>query len=201
MVKPARKKINTIVFDVDGVLIDPEFPRVLRDTLGVSPDLASQFFGGPFRNCLEGRTDTKVELLPFLTEWGWRDSVDEFVDLWLRSDSTLNAPAFRFARSLLDAGYRCVVASNQERHRAAYLTGQLDCFSRLFFSCDLQCRKPDVSFFESVRTTLDVPAREMLLLDDQLTNLLAAREDGWHAARCLIGEDYAALAARYELHI
>ena len=190
-----------VVFDVDGVLIEPRFPRVLRERLGVTTADAAEFFGGAFRHCLQGTADLHAELGPHLARWRWPHSTEAFIELWLQTDADVHAPALAFAERLQAAGYRCVVASNQERRRATHLCALLPGFERRFFSCDLGMCKPDPAFFTAVQRALDVAPHALLLLDDQMQNVNAAHAAGWHARECRIGEDFAALARTCSLAV
>ncbi|TDR47486.1 putative hydrolase of the HAD superfamily [Tahibacter aquaticus] len=192
---------TTVVFDVDGVLIEPRFPQLLRTVLGVPAEKSEAFFRGPFLQCLEGRAGLKPALAAVLDDWGWSGTTDSFVDYWLQSDAQFDPAFVQLARRLGAAGYRCVVASNQEHHRAQWLTQRLDMFPALYFSCALGCRKPELAFFQAVRRSLGLAASELLLLDDQAVNVAAAQADGWQAVVCRAGDDVDALAIRCGLRL
>lgn len=195
--------IEPVVFDVDGVLVQGgAFGERLRRELGIERASLEAFWRGPFAECSLGRSDLKREVEPFLRQWGYPGSVDAFLLDWFEADSRVNHDVLREVERLRSRRVPCYVASTQERHRAAYLAGTMGLatrFDRLFFSCNLGSKKPQLEFFESIRAELDVPAAALLLLDDQMANVEAARSVGWNAELYTIGGDLAALIDRHPI--
>jgi len=89
-------------------------------------------------------------------------------------------------RALRRLGIDCHLATNQEPHRAAYMSEKLgysDVFNREFYSCRLGVKKPDVAYFDKILNAIDLPAVNVLFLDDNEGNIVSAREAGLHAIR------------------
>ena len=174
-----------VLFDVDGVLIEPFlFRRHLKDVYGVEPQAARPFFDTRFRSCAIGRSDLLNELPHLFSLIDWQGDPSEFLELWF---STENAPiesSLRFVAALRRDGTRCHIASNQERHRAKYLADDMGFsthFDRLFFSCELGVAKPDPEYFARIERTLGRAGSALVLIDDHAPNVAAARSRGWHA--------------------
>jgi putative hydrolase of the HAD superfamily len=173
------------VFDVDGVVVQANgFRRVLEANYGISPDRTRSFFAGPFLSCIRGESDLRVQVLPFLESWGWPGGIDDFIEVWFEADGVVDASVLSFIDELRDRGFRCHVASNQERYRAADLTERLNLrsrFDRLFFSCDLGVLKPELEYFSAIAASLGAEGRDLILIDDLLHNVEGARAAGWSA--------------------
>lgn len=181
----ADSMLRDVLFDVDGVLVHPwRFRDYLIREHGIGPETTKPFFRGAFVRCVTGRADLFEELPPFLDAWGWRESVAAFVEAWLREEDALNGEVLSYVDELRKRGVRCHVASTQERHRAAYLAGEMalaDHFDSLLFSCDLGAAKPDGEFFALAQRRLGLPVSRLLLVDDAAGNVAEAQRQGWKA--------------------
>lgn len=200
MTTPAN--IRAVLFDVDGVLVDVRFPKVLREALGISPADANMFFQGPFLRCLLGNARLQDALPPFLAKWGWSRSFDDFLDFWFEVESHVHLPTLELADRLRASGYRCFLASTQERLRAQFLERKLgvgERFELAFFSYRLRCQKPDARFYRAVASNLRLPPHQLLLLDDQTENVEGAVASGWNAAVFRIGDNADAIIRAYHL--
>lgn len=177
--------VEAVLFDADGVVIFPwRFARCLERQHGITPSMTRGFFRGVFDECLVGKADLKQVLPPFLAQWGWKRSVDDFVATWLEVENAADDRLIEAIQALRRAGYQCCLATSQERYRAEYMTtvmGFSQVFDHLFFSCRLGCQKPDLSFYEKVTEALGIESQKLLFWDDNRMNVEAAREHGWQA--------------------
>lgn len=177
---------RTLIFDADGVVIDPahQFMEYLEHKLQVPPESSSEFFGGAFRDCLVGRADLKEAIAPFLPRWGWRRSVDEFLQVWFDVENHANLELVRIIQNLRQDGYHCVIATNQEKYRLQYLRQQMG-FARLFDavigSADVGEVKPNAGFYQEVTARLGVRPEAVYFWDDSESNVEGARAFGWRA--------------------
>ncbi len=186
------RRIRAVAFDIDNVLMPIRFPSILPKALGISASAANDFFAGPFEDCLLGKGDVRERIRPYLALWGWQGTVEEFQAFWFRVDSDAFPPGLRLAERLRAAGVLCVLASTQEEHRARHLEKLLGVphrFEVAFFSCRLQCRKPDPEFFLTVSRTIKMAPEEILLIDDDARNVAGAQAVGWNAVQFQIGDD------------
>ena len=78
--------IRAVVFDVDGVLVNPpyRFAKYLEQTHGLTMQHTREFFVGRFLECILGRADLKIEIVPFMSAWGINQSVEAFMARCLR---------------------------------------------------------------------------------------------------------------------
>lgn len=176
-----------VLFDVEGVLVAPwRFRDLLETNYGIGPETTRKFFQTRFLSCLAGEANLKDELTPFIEEWGWPHSLDEFVRVWLEIENAPNAAVFEFAAGLRAEGWPCHVASNQERHRARYLADVMGFdqhFDSLFFSCDIGTCKPDPAYYQHIESELGCVGSALVFVDDSDRNVIAAQERGWNAIR------------------
>ncbi len=194
--------IRAVIFDVDGVLVEITFPTVLPDALRISSNDAKEFFAGPFVDCLLGSAQLRDVLPSYLAKWRWKGSFEEFTDFWFETESHVHCPTLELADRLRANGLRCFLASTQEHLRAEYLEKKLGVggrFERAFFSCRLGCQKPDREFYAAVTAEIGLRPNEILLLDDQASNVEGAVAFGWRAALFSIGDDANALLLSFGL--
>lgn len=178
--------IRAILWDADGVIVNPmmQFSRYLAQVYGITHDRTRSFFQREFDRCLLGQAKLEDVLPPYLTEWGWPSTTDEFIATWLHEDHHVDGRLAREIQKLRRQGYLCGLATLQERHRAEYMRREMgfeQIFDRLFFSCDLGCLKPDPEFYIKIEQELSLPGEAILFWDDLPHNVEAARQQGWSA--------------------
>lgn len=178
-------KPEILVFDADGVLVEPwGFARELEHRYGIARDKTQSFFGGEFQDCMAGEADVRDVLPEFLHEWQWPHSLDDFVAAWMRGDDQPRHDVLQIIRRLRNAGHYCCLASNQEPQRAAYMAQQMNFahhFDALYFSCELGAVKPAPEFYQAIERDLDVQPSRIHFWDDSPSHVEAALARGWNA--------------------
>jgi len=178
--------IKAICFDADGVVVNPQmqFSKHLNNEYGISPEMTQSFFGGVFNDCLVGKTNLEEVLPTFLKDWGWKDSVDEFINTWLSKDHVVDVRVINAIQSLRQNGFICCLATSQERNRADYMKDKMgfqNVFDHLFFSCEVGWQKPHPLYYQHIENTLGLDKKSILFWDDSRVNIKAAHEFGWNA--------------------
>jgi putative hydrolase of the HAD superfamily len=95
---------------------------------------------------------------------------------------------------------RIYLATNQEHLRAEYITQTLklgELADAVYYSAALGVKKPDHAFFEKVTDLSKLRPEEIILIDDTLANLIAAKECGWHAIHWTKESDLATELAQF----
>ena len=104
-------------------------------------------------------------------------------------------------RELRYCSLRCHVATNQEFYRVEYMCqamGFNTLFDGIYASAHLGCRKPDPAFYAAVMDRLEgLTPEEILLWDDSLANVEAARQFGIHAEHYQSLADFEVKMQRY----
>ena len=177
--------------DVDGVLVDgrPEDGRPwqtsLEEELGIPSDTLHEHFFGPYwESIVLGRAGLMEHLTTALQKIAPQVSPADFISYWFESDSRLAAPLLQELSLVRSAGIRVYLATNQEHLRAAYLMDNLGLSEHvdgIFYSARLGAKKPDMEFFAKVQAAVGLCSEEILLIDDSLQNVEAARKVGWQA--------------------
>jgi putative hydrolase of the HAD superfamily len=177
--------VSDMLFDVDGVLVHPfRFRTFLGSHYGITAQMTSAFFSGPFRACVTGQAELAEVLPPYLSQWGWQSTTSDFIATWMREDAAADHSMRELVGKVRNLGFRCHVASVQERNRADYLRhtmGFQDAFDETFFSCDLGAAKPDPAFYTRIQKKLGKAPRQLMLIDDSLACVEAALAAGWQA--------------------
>jgi putative hydrolase of the HAD superfamily len=193
--------IRCIAFDLDGVLIPTNSSYDYFETRhGITRAHFGKFFSGPYDDAMLGKVDL-FEILPAaLKTWNWPGTVEEFAAAWFESCYECEPEGLEVLRELKSRDVLCIVASNQDNRRAAFLESQSwmqDFFHRAFFSCRMGVRKPSVSYFEAIQTAAGLAPNEILFIDDKLENVEGARLCGWNAEVCVGPSELRRIVTKY----
>ena len=178
--------VKIIIFDADGVLINADYVSVVLDRdYGIKKAVTSEFFDGVFLECVVGKKDLKEEIGPFLKEWGWKGSVDEFLHFWHRAEHIINEDLIEYIQKLRKKGIICCLATNQTKYRFAYMLEEMGfqhAFDRVYASGLIGHRKPYPQFYQHIIDDLNVNnKKEVLLWDDAEENIEGAKRFGIRA--------------------
>lgn len=177
--------IQAVVFDADGVLVFPDrFAEHLTREHQITQEATRAFFQGKFHDCLLGSADLTELLPPYLKEWGWQGTAEEFMQLWFSVEDSVDARVLETVKALRSAGFICCLASNQEPHRAEYMKevmGFSAFFDHLFFSGLLGMKKPETGFYEAIETALNLSGDQIAFWDDSPSHVETAKLRGWSA--------------------
>ena len=179
-------EITTVLFDADGV-VQTTSPGWLEAVASLSgrTEAPDAFLADVFaaeKPTLTGDGEFRPALADVLARWRSPASVDEAVQVWQMIEP--QAAVLELADALRGTGIRVGLATNQQPERATFMThslGYQERFDDLFFSCELGYAKPDGAYFAAVLERLQQPARKVLFVDDNLSNVEAARAEGLHA--------------------
>ena len=177
--------ITAIIFDADGVLINGDkFAAALARDFPVDHDKEKEFFTGKFQDCLVGKADLKESIAPYLTSFGWKGTVDDFLDYWFKSEHSINEELVAYIQKLRQQSIQVVLATNQEQYRTQYMLehmGFQNVFENIYSSAHLGLKKPAVDFFAKVVEDMGAAKDDVLFWDDDQQNIAGAAEYGIHA--------------------
>ena len=180
------EKIESVIFDWGGVLIDDPRPGLLR--------YCSEAFGVPLEDY------TPVHDL-FLDEFHkgmiseerfWQQitgklgkSMPQARSQWYEAFRSVYVPKqqmFRIASSLHDKGYKTALLSNTELPAIEFFHEQdYDMFDVLVFSCLERVMKPERSIYEITLDRLDSKAGQAVFIDDRQDYIRGAQDVGLNA--------------------
>jgi HAD superfamily hydrolase (TIGR01509 family) len=182
--------VTHVIFDIGGVLIDFDFPRLARalaDRTGQAPRSLLPLFASDVVHDVEtGRTgpetffrETMSPVLPGLTYGDW-------IDAWMENYS-VNEPGWALLEEARDQGNTVSLLSNLSPYNQVAIDRKWPRFFRAphhsFYSYDLGLHKPDPDIYRAVSTRLGVDPSHCFFLDDLEENVTSARETGMQALR------------------
>lgn len=186
--------IRALMVDVDGVLVrgrvdGRRWSASIEADLGVTEaDLQQEFFRPHWDDIVTGKRGLVEALTPVLKKIARHLCHEDLIDYWFAHDAKLDQKLIADLDRQREMGTKVFLATNQEHLRASYLIDVLGLGQHcdaIYYSAALGCRKPDLPFFEMATALSNIPARELLLLDDLAENVLAARAVGWRAIQWL----------------
>jgi putative hydrolase of the HAD superfamily len=197
----ATPRIEFVLFDLGGVLIEPGGVTPMRELSRIDTDeeLWARWLGCPWVRRFEaGLCSPEDFAAGMVADW----------ELELESAAFLrefsgwaNAPypgALELVTAVReDVGLGCLSNMNQVQWHASYEASAItEDFALCFLSFELGLVKPDREVFEAVASRLPVPPERVLFLDDNAVNVTGAEASGF-VARHVRGVDEArrALAA------
>ena len=178
--------MKVALFDVDGVVNIPEkkFSERFISEYNAPPEKVIEFFDKERASCTRGQTDLKEVLARYLPAWQWNGSVEELLEYWFSVENAVDERMVKTVQELRGQGIRCLVASDQEKYRAAYLWNDMkfkEYFDGNFFSCDIGHKKSEKKFFEKVIKKLKVNPDDVAFWDDSKEKVETAQSCGIHA--------------------
>jgi putative hydrolase of the HAD superfamily len=181
--------IKCLMLDVDGVLVTgrPNDGRPwytdLKSDLGVDPDwLRRIFFGTVWSEIVEGRRDMLPCLQACLDTGGFTINAQTLTDYWFAMDSRIDQALLADCLTLRREGIAIYLATNQEHLRAHYLMNNMELqasFDGIIYSAQLGVSKPQSEFYTKAAYHVGFEASSILLVDDTMANVVAARDAGW----------------------
>jgi len=164
---------KAILFDVDGVVITSDYYANCYSKLKDIPvEYMLDFFKGEFQDCLINKKDL-LEILPkYLKDWKFEGTAQDFLQSWFNYESKIDQSLITEVQKLRQHGVKCVLATNQEKHRANYLWNRLnlkDYFDEIYDSAKVGYKKPDPNFYNFILGQINCNAQEVLYFDDTLS--------------------------------
>ena len=179
---------KAILFDADGVVlkkykeyfVSQFFAREYK----APADEINAFFGKDFRTCQRGKLDLKEELAKYLPGWNWPNGVDAFLEYWFTSDAAIDPEVMEEVEKIREKGFKCYLASDQEKYRASYIMERLDLkdkFDKCFFSYELGYMKSQPEYFMEISKITGLKPEEFIYFDDDQKNVDIANSLGINA--------------------
>jgi putative hydrolase of the HAD superfamily len=203
----SSRTVSAVLFDADGVVQRPssDWWTRLGSLVPADPEVFVGELMAAEKPALVGKVDFRDALAEVLRRWNSTATIDEALEPW--SWFVAEPEVVALIQSLRSAGIGCHLATNQQAYRRALMQderGYGAWFDQTFYSCDLGLAKPDPAYFRAILAAIDVPASEVLFIDDNETNVTGALSVGLRAEVYDLSTGIAALKEllrRYDLPI
>ncbi len=181
-------RIRCIAWDFDGVLnrnvVNGRY--IWQDRLGefgIDRQVFENFmFADGFWPIMRGQEDLLHRLEKFRKHAGFAAEPEELLNYWFRADALPCDQMLQLMQQLNAAGFRQVIATNNETRRSSYIENEMGYGSRiekLYSSGRMGVAKPDPAYFAAVQADLGLEGAEILFVDDLGENTDAASACGW----------------------
>lgn len=173
-------KLDCIIFDLDGVIINSDFFTVSYcQDFNVAASIFKTFFETEFKDCLIGKADLKEVLQKHLKSWNWNSTVDEFLLYWFNVENKPNDELVNFVDALKQNGIRCVIGTNQEKYRTEFVCSKIgQHFAAVYASYQLQHIKPQKEYFTKLLELEKTKPENCIFIDDSIENINSANKLG-----------------------
>ena len=170
--RSVETKINSIIFDWGGVLIDDPAPGMIEycyRALGVSEEVYNEAVG-------KFISDFRTGHIEEVTFWQrvcgeLKIEVPKHRSLWGEAFEAVYRPKpemFSLASGLVNSGYSVALLSNTEMPCVDYFHKQgYDFFDVLIFSCLEGRKKPQREIYELALARLKCPPQQSVFIDDR----------------------------------
>lgn len=195
-------EIRTVLFDADGVIQRPSSQRraAWQALLGHERNV-DEFVAALWEaesRALNGGSDFVGTLSELVIRWRCQGTLPDALRAWTMIEP--DEEIVQVIRALRRNGVSCCLATNQEPHRASYMSEQLGyrrLFDREFYSCRMGVAKPATAYFRAMVDELQVSPGSVLFLDDIEANVAAATQAGLNAEQFFV--DLGAMKLRQTL--
>lgn len=197
-------RIKNIIFDLGGVIINLDIPRTHRafEALGIAEfdKHFSQLSQTPLFDAFDkGLISEQAFFNALKTQFNLPQSIEALQDAW--NAMLLDFPAHRLEQLLhYKQHYTTLLLSNTNvTHVQAFeknlteqhgVSGLQMFFHKVYYSCEIQLRKPDKDIFTWVLEANGLNANETVFIDDTLHHVQSALTLGIHALHLPKGEEF-----------
>lgn len=181
------KKVNAVLFDVDGVLAQPAelFSVYYARTHNVNLDHLTEFYhSDDFKNASVGKADLKDAILKHQDKWRWDGDIQKLLNTWFEHENVINSELLALVKELAANRVPVYLATQQEAYRSRYIQDVMfpGYFDAVFVTCDVGYTKKDDRYWQYIRDTLDVDdIGAVYFFDDRQSCVDAAARNGFNA--------------------
>ena len=177
--------IKAILFDADGVAVLPAEPFSVQyaQEKGFDPKELSEFFSAGFPKAMIGQADLAELLEEYRDAWHLDGTPEELLTYWCEKENHPNQELVTVIAQLRQNGIKCYLATNQEKHRTAFLRSTMfaGVFDEILSSAEIGAMKPSQEYFDAVIEVLKndgIAKDEAIYFDDSQKNVDAALRAG-----------------------
>lgn len=179
------------VFDVGGVLIEWNAPRLFRSVLG-DDDTVARFMDeiafSEWNTTLDRGAPFAASVAALRQRYPqWADVIDAFGIRWSECIGPVHADALTLVAELRNAGVRCFALSNSSVEALGKNPLAADVFARLdgvLLSGEVGVCKPEPEIYAEAERRFDLDPASTWFTDDNPANVAAAVARGWSGHVC-----------------
>jgi len=184
--KGSYPEIKAIIVDLGNVIIDISFDNVIKEMARISgtsyATLKPKFkIDKAHKDFETGAINEEAFRLHWNKQFDVTLSKDEFYQVWNAVFLEVRPQMHAFLKEA-KKNYRIVLLSNtNETHHHYFKKAckrELALFEKLFYSFEMDCRKPSIEIFEKVLDYLKLEPKHCLFLDDSKENVKASEKVG-----------------------
>lgn len=176
---------KVILFDLDGVIAMPEeaFSVIYARSQGYDIEPFIHFFQNEWTNFVTGKGDLKKHISDNPNLWRWGGTPDELLGFWFKAENIKNGPLIDIIRLARKSGFKCYIATEQEKYRTAYVREVMfkNEFDGVFSTAEIGYKKNDHKFNETIIESLNISSAEIAFFDDSQSKIDAALSSGLDA--------------------
>lgn len=199
-------KAKCLMLDVDGVLVfgrpsdGQHWMTGLLEDLGVSPhDLAEAFFRAEWSEVVVGRKELIPTLRKALIRIAPSVCTEDLISYWFEMSSRIVEPVLSDVRDARRRGIPVHLATNQDHMRADFLlhtVGLNNEIDGIIYSAMAGYQKPEAGFYSFAVQKTRYRPDELIMVDDKLENVEAAKASGWLAVHWTEGKSLSEILQR-----
>lgn len=189
-------EIKNIVFDFGGILINLDqsatyqaFSELLDEQ--ITQENALKTIGPILHDLEKGLISNEAFIWKIQHKKGGNVDPVKIIKAWNKMLLDIRPEIFDFLRET-KYHYRCILLSNTNAIHIRYVLQNVlekihnernwdQYFHSIYYSHEMNMRKPDYEIFQEVIKKENIDPRETLFIDDTLENVQAALACGWHA--------------------
>ncbi len=185
------KKPKVILFDVDGVLINPpNYFSVELEKKGYekAEEILNSFFkGSDNQECVEGKASAEKNIASYLEKLGWKETARDYFEKQFQFEKKyLDQNLISKIEKFRNQGIKCYLCTDQIKNRAEFLLNEMNfknIFDGYFVSCHIGFRKCHDKFWSYAMNKLEkeikgVESCEIVFFDDIQNNIDVALKFG-----------------------
>jgi len=188
--------IKNIIFDFGGILIDLDM-KASFDAFGELLDLPitqnniQEHVGSALIDLEKGNISNEAFIWKFQHIKGGDVDPVKIITAWNKMLLGIRPEIFEFLLNI-KSKYQCALLSNTNDIHIRHVMYRIlelkyeernweQYFHHIFYSHDMHMRKPDHEIYNQVIKETNYNPKETLFIDDNIENVTAAIECGWHA--------------------
>jgi len=180
-------KIDTIIFDIGKVLVDPIFETFARNMTENEEEfqfVMRRIFQGPVWHQMDlGVMDNESELKALIALAPEREELTRKIYNNLGKVIRIYEGSMEWVRDLKEKGYHVYALSDWPRKIYEQREHNMDFLEEMdgyFMSFQIHKCKPDPAYYLELMETYGIVPERAVFLDDREENILAARKLGMH---------------------